>query len=142
MKYKQGPHTNLVCEKAPKHLSPSVAAKGGVIGAVCVVNTSRNEPRARGAERPAAPLSLSSYLFSIEKDLPRRALKASESPSAPKRQGNRKDLPRRSAEGIGKSLRAKAPRAWKISSAQSAEGIKSPSAPKGQGHVKDLSRES
>ena len=139
MKYKQGPHKNLACEKAPKHLSPSVAAKGGVIGAVCVVNTSRNEPRARGAERPAAPLSLSSYFFSIEKDLPRRSAKgigkslraeeprAWKRPSAQKRRRHRKVPPRRSAKGMEKTFRAEVPKASEI-----------PSALKRRGHRKDL----
>ena len=110
MKYKQGPHKKLVSEKAPKHLSPSVAAKGGVIGAMCVVNTPRNEPRAHGAERPAAPLGLSSYFFPVEKDLPHIAPKALKVPPRQDAEGMESPIVRKpKAQGLPK--RAKEPKA-------------------------------
>jgi len=110
VKYKQGPHKKLACEKAPKHLSPFIAAKGRVIGALCMVSASRNEPRARGAQRPAAPLGLSSYFFPVEKDLPHIAPKALKVPPRQDAEGMESPIVRKpKAQGLPK--RAKEPKA-------------------------------
>ena len=56
------PVIGVLDKGAPKRLSlfPIRQAKRGVIGALQVNTTWRNEPRAREAERPVAPFGLSS----------------------------------------------------------------------------------
>ena len=61
---------------------PLRQAKRGVIGALQVNATWRNEPRARKAERPAAPFGLISYFFPSRKRPSAQSAKGIQRPSA------------------------------------------------------------